>query len=77
MVAWRSHPQGAELASGLAHMPLKDSAYLYLVAANIGAVIMPWMIFYQQSAVADKKLGPPTIGMRSGIPPSAPSSRQG
>lgn len=58
VVAWRSHPQGAELASGLRHMPLKDSAYLYLVAANIGAVIMPWMIFYQQSAVADKKLQP-------------------
>lgn len=56
VVAWRSHPQGAQLANGLAHMPLKDNAYLYLVAANIGAVIMPWMIFYQQSAVADKKL---------------------
>jgi Mn2+/Fe2+ NRAMP family transporter len=56
VVAWRAHPQGAELASGLVHMPVKDSAYLYLVAANIGAVIMPWMIFYQQSAVADKKL---------------------
>ncbi|MGH8169353.1 MAG: NRAMP family divalent metal transporter [Steroidobacteraceae bacterium] len=58
VVAWRAHPQGAELASGLAHMPVSDSAYLYLVAANIGAVIMPWMIFYQQSAVADKKLRP-------------------
>ena len=58
VVAWRAHPQGAELASGLAHMPLKNTAYLYLVAANIGAVIMPWMIFYQQSAVADKKLRP-------------------
>ena len=56
VVAWRAHPQGAELARGLAHMPVTDSAYLYLVAANIGAVIMPWMIFYQQSAVADKKL---------------------
>jgi NRAMP (natural resistance-associated macrophage protein)-like metal ion transporter len=56
VVAWRAHPQGALLASGLVHMPVKDSAYLYLVAANIGAVIMPWMIFYQQSAVADKKL---------------------
>jgi len=58
VVAWRSHPQGTELARGLVHMPLGDSAYLYLVAANIGAVIMPWMIFYQQSAVADKKLQP-------------------
>jgi Mn2+/Fe2+ NRAMP family transporter len=28
------------------------------VAANIGAVIMPWMVFYQQSAVADKRLKP-------------------
>jgi NRAMP (natural resistance-associated macrophage protein)-like metal ion transporter len=56
IVAWRAHPQGAELARGLAHMPITNSAYLYLVAANIGAVIMPWMIFYQQSAVADKKL---------------------
>ena len=36
-------------------MPLKNPDYLYLVAANIGAVIMPWMIFYQQSAIADKK----------------------
>lgn len=58
VVAWRAHPHGADLASGLAHMPINDSAYLYLVAANIGAVIMPWMIFYQQSAVADKKLQP-------------------
>ena len=58
VVAWLSHPRGAEVAAGLAHMPVTNSAYLYLVAANIGAVIMPWMIFYQQSAVADKKLRP-------------------
>jgi Mn2+/Fe2+ NRAMP family transporter len=29
-----------------------------LVAGNIGAVIMPWMIFYQQSATVDKGLRP-------------------
>jgi len=57
-VAYASHPQGSELAEGLMHMPLENKDYLYLVAANIGAVIMPWMIFYQQSAVADKKLRP-------------------
>jgi Mn2+/Fe2+ NRAMP family transporter len=39
-------------------MPLGDKRYLYLAADNIGAVIMPWMVFYQQSAVADKKLRP-------------------
>jgi Mn2+/Fe2+ NRAMP family transporter len=58
LVAYEARPDGLELAHGLAHMPLGDSGYLYLVAANIGAVIMPWMIFYQQPAVADKKLKP-------------------
>jgi len=57
-VAYASHPRGVELANGLLHMPLGNEGYLYLVAANIGAVIMPWMIFYQQSAIADKKLRP-------------------
>jgi Mn2+/Fe2+ NRAMP family transporter len=57
-VALEAHPQGRELAAGLVRMPLADRGYLYLVAANIGAVIMPWMVFYQQSAVADKKLAP-------------------
>ena len=36
--------------------PLTDYNYLLLIASNIGAVIMPWMIFYQQSAVVDKGL---------------------
>ena len=34
--------------------PLGNRDYLLLVASNIGAVIMPWMIFYQQSATVDK-----------------------
>ena len=57
-VAYEAHPDGIELARGLVHVPVASGNYLYLVAANIGAVIMPWMIFYQQSAVADKKLRP-------------------
>ena len=57
-VAYEAHPQGVEMAEGLTHMPFDNKDYLYLVAANLGAVIMPWMIFYQQSAVADKKLRP-------------------
>lgn len=57
-VAYASHPQWSVIRDGLTHLPLGDRNYRYLVAANIGAVIMPWMIFYQQSAVADKKLGP-------------------
>ncbi|GAB6948222.1 divalent metal cation transporter [Vulcanisaeta sp. JCM 16161] len=30
--------------------------YVTLLAANIGAVIMPWMLYYQQSAIVDKGL---------------------
>ena len=57
-VAFAAHPKLADIARDAVRIPFTDQHYLYLVAANIGAVIMPWMIFYQQSAVADKKLKP-------------------
>ena len=57
-VAWRAHPSGHEIWEHFTHIPIHNHQYLYLAAANIGAVIMPWMIFYQQSAVVDKKLKP-------------------
>jgi Mn2+/Fe2+ NRAMP family transporter len=55
-VAWAARPDLGALVHDSLSMPLANTSYLYLVAANIGAVIMPWMIFYQQSAIADKKL---------------------
>jgi Mn2+/Fe2+ NRAMP family transporter len=61
-VAWAAHPNLADVASQSVSSPFGDKGYLYLVAANIGAVIMPWMVFYQQSAVADKRLRPEHIG---------------
>ena len=57
-VAWRAHPSAQEILDHIAHIPIHNSHYLYLAAATVGAVIMPWMIFYQQSAVVDKKLKP-------------------
>jgi Mn2+/Fe2+ NRAMP family transporter len=57
-IAWRAHPSPHALAEGLAQMPLGNRKYLYLATANIGAVIMPWMVFYQQSAVIEKNLKP-------------------
>ena len=57
-VALRSPVRMDAMAAGLVYVPLHSASYWYLVAANIGAVIMPWMVFYQQSAVADKKLRP-------------------
>lgn len=49
-------PQPSDFVQGLTTVPWKNSSYVYLVAANVGAVIMPWMIFYQQGAVIDKHL---------------------
>jgi Mn2+/Fe2+ NRAMP family transporter len=57
-VAWYAGPVPGEIASGVMQAPLGDRDFLYLAAANIGAVIMPWMVFYQQSAVVDKGLRP-------------------
>ena len=57
-VAWAAHPNGAALLAGALDIPLRNPDYRYLAAANIGSVIMPWMVFYQQSAVAQKRLGP-------------------
>jgi Mn2+/Fe2+ NRAMP family transporter len=55
-VAWAARPDFGVLVHDSLYVPITNTSYLYLVAANIGAVIMPWMIFYQQSAIADKKL---------------------
>ncbi|SBP88344.1 putative Manganese transporter of the NRAMP family [Thiomonas delicata] len=57
-VALKAPVQMHQLAAGLSHVPVHETGFWYLVAANIGAVIMPWMVFYQQSAVADKGLQP-------------------
>ena len=56
LVAWLARPTAAEVAAQALIMPVTDPKYLILVSANIGAVIMPWMVFYQQSAVVEKGL---------------------
>ncbi len=56
VVAWWAHPSPAAMLSGLTQIPWRHSGYMYLVVANVGAVIMPWMVFYHQSAVVDKGL---------------------
>jgi Mn2+/Fe2+ NRAMP family transporter len=56
-----ARPSLNALEDGLSSMPLGNASYLLLVAANVGAVIMPWMIFYQQGAVVDKRLSVATI----------------
>ncbi len=51
-----AHPDIGAIARGFVHVPLGNQSFVVLLAANVGAVIMPWMIFYQQGAVIDKGL---------------------
>lgn len=53
-----AHPRWSDLVAGLGKLPLDHPQYVYLLAANVGAVVMPWMIFYQQTAVVEKGLKP-------------------
>ncbi|MGP0015107.1 NRAMP family divalent metal transporter, partial [Pseudomonas sp.] len=53
-VAWNAHPDPRQIAAQWYQMPFHDSSYLYLVAANLGTSVMPWTVFYQQSALIDK-----------------------
>ncbi len=63
IVAYLAHPSVSEMLQQSVEPALGNSQYVYLVSANIGAVIMPWMVFYQQSAVADKRLTPGDLPM--------------
>jgi NRAMP (natural resistance-associated macrophage protein)-like metal ion transporter len=55
-VAWHARPTFSEIQASVQHIPFTNPSFLYLLASNIGAVIMPWMVFFQQSAVLDKGL---------------------
>ncbi len=55
-VAIWAHPEAGEVARDFVSIPITDGKYMLLVSANIGAVIMPWMVFYQQSSVVEKGL---------------------
>ncbi|HVH76893.1 MAG TPA: divalent metal cation transporter [Stellaceae bacterium] len=55
-VLWVAHPSLGTVVRQASDLPLGNAGFLYLGAAVIGAVFNPWMVFYQQSAVADKGL---------------------
>jgi Mn2+/Fe2+ NRAMP family transporter len=57
-VAWAAHPDLETLAKQAIDLPLYNREFRFLGAAIIGAVFNPWMVFYQQAAIADKKLRP-------------------
>jgi Mn2+/Fe2+ NRAMP family transporter len=62
VVAWVAHPDVLAVARQAVDIPWADPGYGYLAAANVGSVVLPWMIFYQQSAVAEQRLRPEDYG---------------
>jgi Mn2+/Fe2+ NRAMP family transporter len=41
---------------GLTNVSVGPASFRFILAANVGSVIMPWMIFYQQGAVIQKRV---------------------
>ena len=56
MVAVMTHPDLGAIAHQVSDLPLGNNSFWLLAAALIGAVFNPWMVFYQQSATAEKRL---------------------
>src|SRR5450759_981619 len=57
-LAFAARPDPAAVLAGFSPaQPFGRAGYLDLVVATVGAVIMPWMLFYQQAATVDKGLG--------------------
>jgi len=50
------HPSPAEVIKGSLQLHPQDQQWMMLVAANVGAAVVPWMVFFQQSAVAARSL---------------------
>lgn len=58
-------PHLGSIASAFSFTPLPGGSFntlLLLLASTIGATVTPWMIFFQQSASADKGLTPEDVG---------------
>ena len=57
-----AHPSPQAMLTGsVAAGSFTRSSFMALVAANVGAVLMPWMIFYQQGAVVEQRLRPANL----------------
>lgn len=51
-----ARPEAKQILSESLHPAWREPGYLYLLAANLGTCVIPWAIFYQQSASVDKGL---------------------
>jgi len=53
IAAYLAHPDVISMKSQFFSVPITDRDYFNLIIANVGAVIMPWMIFYQQGLIVE------------------------
>lgn len=60
-------PPWAEVSSALVQPPplhaMKSAEFREVVSANIGTVVTPWMLFYQMSAIVEKRLMPSDLAL--------------
>ena len=61
-IALLAHVEPGAALHGMMLQPIGSPGYLDLVAATVGAVIMPWMLFYQQAATVEKRLDRRDLG---------------
>ena len=64
-------PHVGAVASSFDFTPFPGGSFntlLLLLASTIGATVTPWMIFFQQSASADKGMTPATSGTAAMTP---------
>jgi Mn2+/Fe2+ NRAMP family transporter len=58
-LALMAHPQWGAVAHAIGYWTIPggfQAAFLFVVLANFGTTIAPWMLFFQQSSVVDKGL---------------------
>jgi len=62
VTAFLCKPPWGEVALAVVKPPslhaMKSSEFREVVSANIGTVVTPWMLFYQMSAIVEKRLTP-------------------
>lgn len=56
VVMFMISPDWGEVWDGLWTFHWGEQSWEMLVAGNVGAVIMPWMLYYQQSAICTRKI---------------------
>lgn len=63
-VALMNHPHWAAIGRAFGHWTIPSGftpAFIFVILANLGTTIAPWMLFFQQSSVVDKGLRPRDI----------------